>query len=635
MAAVWVVGLLLPATTVASVHRSSFRHAASPGYRPGQVCPTRCIDAGADSVDWPVYRSFDQIKRCPETMFYDFSLYDNVDDRNAPHRIFACTSYGPDWTSLPNSTLLPAQAEKIAVDYQIGWLDESPSPLDAASIRSVSKQMRRYLESGFGAANNSGIMFAHSGQVSVGLYIGAGLQREGVSSFALSALEGYVSSDLKASNIAMQLCGPGFDGTHVFGLMATTNRTFGPVQEAIKSWSNATCLSLTELETITGQAYITSPMVNASASNSSASNSTLYRSRELSEPRRLAARAECETIQVNAGNGCADLAERCGISGHEFTQYNSYDSTLCANLQPQQHVCCTPGDLPDFSPKPQPDGTCATHTIEAGDSCAALAAANSLDQEELENFNKNTWGWSGCNPLYRGTIICLSTGDPPMPAPIQGAQCGPQVPGTEKPTDGTDITDLNPCPLNACCDVWGFCGITAEFCTNTSTGAPGTAEPGTNGCISNCGTDIIKSDKPATFRKIGYFQGYNLNRDCVLQDGTQIDASAYTHLQFAFGLLTQDYQVNVGDLFSTYEFGVFKNIRGPKKILSFGGWAFSTEPETYSIFREGVKSANRLTLAQNIANFINDHDLDGVDIDWEYPGVSNAISVRYLSESVD
>lgn len=62
-------------------------------------------------------------------------------------------------------------------------------------------------------------------------------------------------------------------------------------------------------------------------------------------------------------------------------------------------------------------------------------------------------------------------------------------------------------------------------------------------------------------------------------------------------------------------------ISGPKKILSFGGWDFSTLPGTYNIFRQGVKAANRLTMATNIANFVKDNNLDGVDIDWEYPGV--------------
>lgn len=73
-------------------------------------------------------------------------------------------------------------------------------------------------------------------------------------------------------------------------------------------------------------------------------------------------------------------------------------------------------------------------------------------------------------------------------------------------------------------------------------------------------------------------------------------------------------------MLSSYNFQEFKKIVGAKKILSFGGWDFSTMPETYQIFRNGVKPANRLTMAQKIVTFIRDNDLDGVDIDWEYPG---------------
>lgn len=40
-----------------------------------------------------------------------------------------------------------------------------------------------------------------------------------------------------------------------------------------------------------------------------------------------------------------------------------------------------------------------------------------------------------------------------MPNSVANAICGPQVPGTEAPTDGQDLASLNPCPLNACCDI--------------------------------------------------------------------------------------------------------------------------------------------------------------------------------------
>lgn len=59
---------------------------------------------------------------------------------------------------------------------------------------------------------------------------------------------------------------------------------------------------------------------------------------------------------------------------------------------------------------------------------------------------------------------------------------------------------------------------------------------------------------------------------------------------------------------------------GPLRILTIRGWAFSTDVGTYNIFRN-VTDANRVAMATNIANFVNDYGLDGVDIDWEYPGV--------------
>lgn len=91
-------------------------------------------------------------------------------------------------------------------------------------------------------------------------------------------------------------------------------------------------------------------------------------------------------------------------------------------------------------------------------------------------------------------------------------------------------------------------------------------------------------------------------------------------------MLSSNYSVSVGDGLSTYEFNAFKGLTGVKRVLSFGGWAFSTDPSTYSIFRDGVTSANRLAMATSIANFITENDLDGVDIDWEYPGVGNPLS---------
>ncbi|KAL4811649.1 glycoside hydrolase superfamily [Aspergillus spinulosporus] len=568
------------------------KRSTSPGYGSSDVCPERCSISGANVGNWSVYPSFNQFRKCQETMFYSFSLYGPVDEKDTNHKIYACSSYGPDFRVIPAEEtvgIASAAAQSVHVEFEMGWFREGFG-LAKAGIRSIVKQIRTYTENGHGNAENRPfIIYGKSGQATVGIYIGQGLLNQGVAESALRIFHDNLQNlNVSTPSMAMQLCGPEYGASHIFGIMATSGGTFAPIQDAIKSWANATCLEFQGSMTFKGAVKFTRPLVQNRTATAHAqvhSNSTLA-------ARGLHARAECRTEQVESGDSCAKLAEKCGISGAEFTQYNP-GKDFCAKLMPKQHVCCSKGDLPDFSPKPNEDGSCFTYQVKENDNCDNLAAQFSLTRDDLEDFNKNTWGWNGCNLLFIDTIM--------------------------SPNRWLRYAEMNPCPLNACCNIWGQCGITKDFCVDTNTGAPGTAEPGTYGCISNCGMDIKKGDGNGEI-KIGYYQGYCLSRDCLYQDPMQIDTSAYTHLHFGFATLTPEFDVEVGDKLSTYMFKRFKLVEGAKRILSFGGWAFSTEPETYMILRNGVKPANRLTMATKIANLIKEHDLDGVDINWEYPG---------------
>ncbi len=419
-------------------------------------CPTRCSVAGPNPANWPVYQNFHQIQACQHTLFHEFTLSDPVDDPNTSHRIYACTSYGTDWAALPNSTVNAVPARVVNATYEIGWSSDG-GDLAAAEIRILSKQMRQYLAKGYGATTRAAILFARLGKGAVGLYIGSALQNEGVGSAALQALENNLPlpGDIGTASLGMQLCKPGDDGDHIFGFIATSNASYATIQAAIKSWSNAECLSFQGTKNITGPAFVALP-AHGIATNSTNLSSTV--SPRGLRPRQLSPRSDCTTVQVASGDSCASLAVKCGISGAAFTQYNP-GATFCSTLQPLQHVCCSTGTLPDFSPKPHTDGSCATYTVKTDDNCSGIAAANSLTVQQLETFNAKTWGWNGCSLIWIGTVICLSSGTPPMPAPISNAVCGPQVLGTVVPPAGTDISTLNPCPLNACCDVWGQVSI--------------------------------------------------------------------------------------------------------------------------------------------------------------------------------
>lgn len=97
-----------------------------------------------------------------------------------------------------------------------------------------------------------------------------------------------------------------------------------------------------------------------------------------------------------------------------------------------------------------------------------------------------------------------------------------------------------------------------------------------------------------------------------------VDTSAYSHIHFSFITLNADYSVNTDDV--SKQLSLFAGMTGIKKIMSLGGWSFSTDPSTYNIMREGVSSkANRQTIIANVLDFLDTYNLDGIDWDWEYP----------------
>ncbi|KAG6002439.1 hypothetical protein E4U43_001120, partial [Claviceps pusilla] len=229
--------------------------------------------------------------------------------------------------------------------------------------------------------------------------------------------------------------------------------------------------------------------------------------------------------------------------------------------------------------------------------------------------------WPGCKAIRNGVKICLSKGHPPMPAPISNAVCGPQKPGTPAAKPGTDLSTLNPCPLNACCNTLGQCGVTEDFCISTQgSGSPGTGKNGTLGCISNCGMDVRTGDPPKEFINMAYFDGLNLGRGCLNMDISQVDKS-YTHIHFAFGQIKPDFGIEFQDSYASYLFDQLTKLRnGPKRVLSFGGWAFTPKSSFYPIFRNGIKPENREKFASSISKFADVTGIDGVDFVWETPG---------------
>jgi chitinase len=582
------------------------------------ICPETCTSY--NPVDWFAFYNVPQVIRCNETMLLDFNIFNDLEDPYSPSTIHVCAS--GDLDQLQKSSVITtassAVATKRAVTYQIGALGSSSSASQESNYSDLLDSLQAYLT---GNPQKPEI-FGYSNQVAAGIYLGGSLQKVTNVEFAIGNLRNFLS-DTSYSTVAIQYCGGSANET--IGVAVDLNGDIPTVQKYVKTWHKGNCLSNFD-KTTTGSTSLAFQSSLNKANRTVSTQSRVSRNSRNSHGHHVShthqRRADtCSYVEVFSGYTCTTLVSECGITSTEFYDFNTA-SDLCSSLAVGQYVCCSSGSLPDFTPSAYSNGTCYTYSVQSGDSCSSLASTYSLTEAKIESYNNETWAWYGCDQLQSGQNICLSTGNPPYPEPIANAECGPQVAGTTfNSTDSDDWESYNPCPLNACCDSYGQCGITPVYCNRTFAADknPGTAANGTNGCLSNCGTSITNwAVSPSSFSKVGYWEPSSLKRSCLQMDALSIDTSQFTHIMFAFGNINSDYSINVYGY--EEELSNFLELTDVKRMMSFGGWDFSTSTDTYMIFREGTAAAHRSTLVTNVVNYITDTGLDGVDFDWEYPG---------------
>ncbi|KAJ2912700.1 hypothetical protein MD484_g7717, partial [Candolleomyces efflorescens] len=315
----------------------------------------------------------------------------------------------------------------------------------------------------------------------------------------------------------------------------------------------------------------------------------------------IAIAADCKVAVVGSPhNTCYDIADAAGISVSKLKSFNS--KANCDALIPGQRLCVSSGSLPDLSPKPKPDGSCATVVAE-GNWCAKIAEDHHITVKDIEKYNEETYKWKGCKKLQVGALICVSPGKPP-PIPVNpDLQCGPESRGNKT------------CPLNACCSAYGFCGLTKEFCEDAPNG---------ESCLSNCGYPKLKTCGGGKLkRKIGYYAGWAARRKCQKFSPANLDLTGYTGVIFSFATITQSNKIEL----DSKDKALLKDLVDLKSrwpslevTIAIGGWAFSNDDPTQHLFTRMISTkANRGTFIDSAKKFLDEYKLDGIDIDMEYP----------------
>lgn len=503
-------------------------------------CPVSCSSTSSPN-QWTLYDSLQRLTYCHAPIIFEVSLSGEKPlTRSELTRVRACTA--ADSESVVDTIVLPDDQQETASARQgvrrsmscptsstqstnpvqlASWGPRSSSATESRPALDLLEEIRLWVGQRTGCRQTPTLTFGHYNGTVVGYFAGNRVDDVVAATALIPALVGDISEQGVASSLLLQHCNVGEEedsditGGVTAGIVVAIKDPFTTVQRALRSWNQGKCVQQADDdELLTDLSLDLYPASTPEMPNSTRSNSGHIEVRQSSSD-------ECRWIRAEDEDTCTTLAKRCGISGAQYMRFNSDDQYHCSTLAAGQAVCCSAGSRPDITPEPNEDGSCFVHTVDAGDTCSALARANDIRQDDLFKFNKKTWGWSGCDPLPLGISICLSAGSPPMPAAVDNAVCGPTKPGTRPPRGDQELSDLNPCPLKACCNIWGQCGTTADFCTvsESETGAPGTSAPDTHGCVQNCGTEIVNNGQaPEKFYKLGYFEGWNQDRPCLHMD---------------------------------------------------------------------------------------------------------------------
>ena len=122
--------------------------------------------------------------------------------------------------------------------------------------------------------------------------------------------------------------------------------------------------------------------------------------------------------------------------------------------------------------------------------------------------------------------------------------------------------------------------------------------------------------------------GYVFPRGAVLQPG-QIQAKSLNRINYAFANI-QDGRIVAGYASDEQNFAVLNALKQEnpslKVLVSVGGWLWSG-----SFSDMALTPASRQIFLQSVMEFLGRNRLDGLDIDWEYPGSVGAGN-RFRSE---
>jgi chitinase len=296
-------------------------------------CPVPCNDYPPEL--WTTYHDLLDLDACAGTLLFQTHLYNGLEDPKAGTFFRSCTaSQAPQPKGdnagriakkhkrqfLSLNTTAPRSAKVQVVS------GEGSRELSTEDVQSALTSLSAYMDSQDTDEDSPEMpmltTYAKRGNAFVGTYVGMQVQRH-----AAATVVATFSKQFSSTTIAAQACGsPEYNKTtalQVFGIVVDSDASV--VQKTLRDWHEAKCLSSGQLLGNASIDFVAGALIPVSPQKPE----TLQK-----RDSELGPRATCKYTQMQSGDGCWALADRCGITQAQLEGFNG-GSSFCTSPNPK------------------------------------------------------------------------------------------------------------------------------------------------------------------------------------------------------------------------------------------------------------------------------------------------------------